>query len=176
MKQGRWLLILTVLLGLSVLVYAFMGGFEKPQIQQVQLPSYLLAGKNYEGEATDKALGKAFEEVENWYQQAGKPGELAAVYYKTLGKDKERNATKAFIGVIVKDSSLKLPAGFSYRRLPGGLGLRAILAPKHIRIAPDQVQKALNDYALSQKRSLQDFVIEHYPENQQFKMEILLMP
>ena len=170
-RRRNTLLFLLLLCVVSFVTYVLLGGLKEPVLSEVRIPGYVLAGKEYRGKSKDQELGSLFEQAKDLNARGQLPGTLAALYYQT--KDADQGNVHTFAGVIVKDSTARLPAGFVYRAVPAGRAVRAeILAHFLVAPAPGRVQEELAAYARQGGFTPASFVVEKYYGPRNIVLEI----
>jgi hypothetical protein len=162
------------LFGLFVLSFGgfvLLGGFKKPVLSETRMPGYLLAGKEYRGQSNGTQLGTLYEQAKALHDAGQLPGTLAAIFYKT--KDAQKGNVHTFAGVIVKDSAVRLPAGFVYRAVPASRAVRAeVLAHYLVAPAPGKVQQELAAFASQNGLKPDTLVVEKYYGTSNIVLEI----
>ncbi|QHT67083.1 hypothetical protein GXP67_10700 [Rhodocytophaga rosea] len=164
-------IIVTIIAGMALIGYTFLGGFQKIPFSHTTIEGYILAGIPYKGKATDQKFRELFEKV-NIDHKAGKiKGTLAAIYYDTPGADKGK--VDAVIGTLVPDSLASLPASYKYMYLAGTQAVRAeITSHPAVAPAPDKLKQKLMEYAWENKLKPQNIVIEKYINERNLQIEI----
>jgi hypothetical protein len=137
----KFLLIVFGLMGLAFGYYAFLGGFNKPEIIITASPSRYVAGQYYEGPADDPAFGEYFKKAGRLHEAKTLPGNLANIYYNS--PEEKSDSIKAFIGILVPDSSVSLPAGYELRVWKGGSKVVQATTRAHYLLAPNKLYPAL---------------------------------
>ena len=97
----------------------------------------------------------------------GVPGNI---YYND--PDKSGDSLRAFIGVIIPDSSVTLPAGYELRTVPGGLQVVHAEVNANVAISPKKLYAAVFDYAEEEKLKLEDFYVEWFPATDRGVVEV----
>ena len=170
-RRRNTLLFLLLLCAVSFGTYVLLGGLKEPVLSEARIPGYVLAGKEFRGQSNDRELGILFEQARDLNARGQLPGTLAALYYQT--KDANKGNVHTFAGVIVKDSTAKLPAGFVYRAVPAGRAVRAeILAHFLVAPAPGKVQEDLAAYARQGGFKPANYVVEKYYGSRNIVLEI----
>ena len=166
-----FVIIIGILLVVGTGVYAWLGGFEKPVVYKTPLPACLLAGKFYQGKASDDALGRVFYDIKILHDKQELPGILAAVYYKT--DTKVRDTARVFLGVLLKDSLATLPAGCEYHLFPKTPGIRArVVCSPYVMPRPETVQIRIKEFAEKEGLQMQQYAMEKYLNERTFEMDV----
>jgi hypothetical protein len=170
MRKFIFILIAALLLaGLGI--YVALGGFTKPVIATVPVSGYIMAGVAFKGSASNEDLLQLFEQTRELHQENKLLGTLAALYYDIPQSDKGQ--VDAFIGVIVEDSTAKLPSAYSYRSVAAKQAIQANITIHYlVAPSPEKIRTTLLDYAREKGLPLQNFVIEQYLNNNHIIIEI----
>jgi len=160
-----------VVLLLSSVLFAVLGGFAKPTLSQARVPVYIIAGKSFKGKANSDTLMQLFSETKALHESKQLPGTLAAVYYSSDAEAKGK--VDVWVGVLVADSTTALPAGYLFRSFPSTSMVRAeIKAHYMIAPTPDKVKTRLYEFAAEQKLVPGRYVVEKYLNEREIIMEI----
>jgi hypothetical protein len=172
MKRGIIILVGIVAV-IALIGYVYLGGFNEVKIAEMPFSGYTLAGFAYKGKATDRDFEKIFEKVSNDRTRGKIKGTLAAIYYQT--HDEAKGQVNAFIGVIVKDSSVDLPDKYTSTVVNGTKTVQAVITSHPaVAPAPDKLKQQLKNYAWENKLQLQGLVIEKYLDLRNIVVEIPL--
>ncbi|MFC6996659.1 hypothetical protein [Rufibacter roseus] len=166
----KFLIYMVIVAAVAVGIYAYVGGFTEVKITQTATSEIVMAGKPFEGDPESEKLGDIYLEVGKAVEQKQLPGDLGGIFYNN--PTKETKKVKAFIGVIVPDSSVTLPAGFELRRVAAGEPVLQGTIDASMMIAPKKLYSALFDYSEEHDVKLQEFYIERYPENKPSVIQI----
>ncbi|MDQ4138924.1 MAG: GyrI-like domain-containing protein, partial [Bacteroidota bacterium] len=98
-------------------IYAYLGGFSRVQVIRTTSKPVFIAGRYFEGSMKDKTLGIYFQETAKLLKEKKIPGYLGNIYYNN--PEDAHDSIRALIGVVVPDSSVKLPEGYELRQWPG---------------------------------------------------------
>lgn len=161
-----------VVAAIAVGIYAYVGGFAKVDITQTTTSDMIMAGRYFEGNPDSEEMGDVYRSVGQAVEQKKLTGDLGGIFYNN--PTKESKTVKAFIGVIVADSTAALPAGFELRRVPAGAPVLQGTLDASMMIAPKNLYSALFDYAEENNIKLQEFYIERFPENKPAVIQIKL--
>jgi hypothetical protein len=172
MNNKKFLFAIFLIIILAAGGYGYLGGFNSPEVKQVVTPEIHIAGKPYYGSVKSEAFGNLFQEAGKLVENKKISGDLGGVYYND--PEKQNDTIKAFVGVIVPDPSVKLPAGYQIRSFAAGKkALQGDIAA-HIILAPNKIYPALFDYAKEHKLVLQDLFIERYPDSRHAEILVWL--
>ncbi|MCX2740474.1 GyrI-like domain-containing protein [Pontibacter anaerobius] len=150
--------------------YTYLGGFAAPDVTLTTSETMYVAGQPFEGSVEDEAMGQAFQRVSEVLQDKALQGHPANIYYND--PDKSGDSIRAFIGIIIPDSTAKLPAGYTLRTVPGGRQVVRAEATASIALLPKKLYAAVFDYAKEEKLKLEEFYVEWFPEDDKGVLEV----
>lgn len=162
MNNKKFLIAIFSIILISAGVYAYFGGFSKPEISRITSPEIHVAGKEYRGSVKSEAFGNLFLEAGQLVEQKKITGDLGGIYYNN--PEKHQDSIHAFIGVIVPGANTTLPAGYQIRTLPAGKKAVQGAIESHLVLAPGKLFPAIFKYAEENNIPLQDFFVERYPD------------
>ena len=166
----KFLLVMAVLIGAGFGIYAYLGGFKNPTITVTSSEALLIAGQAYEGTVKDDAFGNAFQRAAQAVANKELDGVLGNVYYNN--PESKSDTIKAFVGVVIQDSTINLPEGFTLLHVPGGRKVLRSEIEAHYMVAPGKLYEALFDYAKEQKLQLENFYVEWFPSDRKGIVEV----
>jgi hypothetical protein len=170
-RRRATVLFLFLLVLASIGGYALLGGFKEPRMSVVQISGYRLAGKEFKGRSGAPELNDIFSRAKSLNEAGKLPGTLAAIYYET--EEAEKGNVHTFAGVIVGDSPVQLPEGFTFRTIPAGRAVQAeIFAHYLVAPAPGRVQENLAGFARRNSLKPAAFVLEKYFGSNNIVLEI----
>jgi hypothetical protein len=168
----KFLVAIGVIMAVMVGIYAYVGGFSEPKVLVTTSEPLLFAGQRFEGTVKDKAFGEAFQKAAKLVGEGKIQGVLGNVYYNNpAGKS---DTVKAFIGVLIQDSTMRLPEGYELLHVPGGRKVVHSEINAHYMIAPGKLYTNLFAYAEENKLKLEDFYVEWFPEDRKAVVEVPL--
>jgi DNA gyrase inhibitor GyrI len=162
-----------VMVGFAIIMlvlYTYIGGFAAPEVTVTASEPMHVAGQPYEGSVEDEALGKAFQRAAETLDKNELEGMLGNIYYND--PDKSGDSLRAFIGVIVPDANVALPAGYELRTVQGGRKVVRAEVNAHVTMAPKKLYAAVFDYAKEENLKLEDFYVEWFPEEGKGVVEV----
>ena len=162
MKNKKFLIAIFSIILVTAGVYAYFGGFSKPEISQITSPEIHVAGKEYIGSVKTEEFGNLFLEAGQMVEQKKITGDLGGIYYND--PEKHQDTIHAFIGVIIPSPQTPIPAGYKVRTLPAGKKAVQGKIESHVALAPAKLFPAIFKYAEENKIPLQDFFVERYPD------------
>jgi len=155
---------------LLLVLYTYIGGFTAPDVTLATAETKYVAGQPFEGAVKDQALGQAFQKAAQLLKEQKIEGVLGNIYYND--PDKSGDSIRAFIGIIVPDTSAALPAGYTLRTVPGGGQVVRAEVEANVTVAPKKLYAAVFDYAKEEKLQLQDFYLEWFPDEDHGVVEV----
>lgn len=172
MNTKKFLAFGFVIIGIAVGFYAYLGGFNQTKITQVISKTIYIAGAPYNGSLKNETFGKLFEKAGKLVEEKQVAGELGGIYYNN--PEKSNDSISAFIGIVIPDTTVKLPAGYSIRTVPAGKYILEAKLNAHYMLAPGKLYPALFDYAKSNNLQLQDYFVEYYPTTRHAAVQVFL--
>lgn len=161
LKTKIFLLSIPVAILAYILLYWYQGVFNKPVFEVKKASEKTIYGKLYQGDIKHKKFRKTFNTADSLKTNNVLSGDIAALYYNDPEKDEGH--VKALIGILVKDSTQKVPDIYKQRTIARRDVLQAVLNT-HVRFAP-QLYDDMKTYAKAQNLELQEKkVLEIYPE------------
>ena len=157
-----------LLLGILVILlfggagYALLGGFNNPEIKQITTSEIYVAGKEYKGSVKSEQFGVLFQEAGKLVEEKKIAGEPGGIYFND--PEKYKDSIHAFIGVVISDPKMTLPAGYELKTLPAGKKAVQGSINAHYLLAPNKLFPAIFNYAKNNKIALQDYFVERYPD------------
>lgn len=166
----KFLVAIAVTVAIGVGIYSYLGGFNNPVVTVTTSEPFLIAGQPFEGTVKDEAFGKSFQKAAQLRDSKEIDGMLANVYYNNPESDSD--SIKAFIGVIIQDSTIKLPQGYELLRVPGGRKVLHTEVDAHFMIGPGKLYTSLFEYAEEKKLKLESFYVEWFPTERKGIVEV----
>ncbi|MFD2246626.1 GyrI-like domain-containing protein [Pontibacter ruber] len=166
------LLVLVVLTIIGITFYTYLGGFTKPTVTIATSKTMYVAGVPFEGSMKDEKLQNAFKMSADVLQKGSLKGTLGNIYYND--PEKSGDSLRAFIGIIIPDSTAKLPNGYTLRTVPGGRKVIHAEANANLALLPRKLYTAAFDYAKEEKLKMEEFYVEWFPEEDQGVLEVLV--
>ncbi len=168
----KFLIYLAVVAAIAVGVYAYVGGFAQVTVTQTVTQQTFMAGKYFEGNPDSETLGNIYLEVGKALEEKKLSGDLGGIFYSAPTENNK--IVKAFVGVVVADSSATLPAGFELRTVAAGAPVLQGSLDASMMIAPKKIYSALFDHAEDNNLILEEFYLERFPEGQPAVIQIKL--
>ncbi|WP_026462260.1 GyrI-like domain-containing protein [Adhaeribacter aquaticus] len=165
------MLVLTVV---AIGCYAYLGGLNKPAIQIKTSQKRMVAGKEYAGPANSNELGRLFQETVRLVEAKKLPNTMANIYYNN--PEKREDSIKAFVGVLVSDTTQTLPAGYSLRYLPETKKIVQASVKAHFILAPNKLYPALFEYIQENKLKTKDEFLEFFGPDNQATLQVEILP
>ncbi len=162
--------VIAALATMLLVIYTYIGGFTAPEAFVTTSKTIFVAGQPFHGAVNDEALGNAFKRATEVLEKKELSGVPGNIFYND--PDKSGDSLRAFIGIIVPDSSVALPAGYELRTVPGGRQVIHVEVNANIAIAPKKLYGAVVDYAKEEKLQFEDFYVEWYPASDRAVVEV----
>lgn len=163
---------LYVVVGFAIVLlvlYTYLGGFAAPEVTVKASEKMYVAGIPFQGSLGDEKFGNAFRRAAEVLDKGELKGMLGNIYYN----DPERgDSIDAFIGVIVPDSAIALPAGYELRVVPAREKVVHAEATANVAILPKKLYTAVFDYAKENNLQLETFYVEWFPEGDKGVVEV----
>ncbi|SNC77149.1 hypothetical protein SAMN06265337_3726 [Hymenobacter gelipurpurascens] len=162
--MNRIFLALSLILGIGfTATYWKMGGFKAATVTPETLAQpYFVAGHYYEGPANDEAFGELTRRAYELRRTGKIRGDFGNIFYNS--PEDTRTAAKVFVGLVVADTTQKLPADYKYRVFPAGQKVLHAHIDAGYMVAPDKLYGGIKDFAKENKLTLQDIYLERFPE------------
>ncbi len=164
------LLVLAVLGTIGLTFYTYSGGFSSPSFSVVTSRPIYVAGREFNGSIRDKQMGEAFQRAAEVLDKKELEGVLGSIYYNN--PDASGDSIRAFIGVVVPDTAVKLPADYALRVVPGGRKVVRGEVDAHYTMAPERLYGGIFNYAKENKLELEDFYVEWFPEDHKGMLQV----
>ncbi|RTQ47500.1 hypothetical protein EJV47_18950 [Hymenobacter gummosus] len=160
----RWFLIIGgALVAVFVGVYVWLGGLKPPTVELLTTEQpVFLAGKPFKG-VPNAEFGKLTGEVAELQRRGTVRGVLGNIFYNDV--EKQGQPVEAFVGLVVPDTTQRLPIGYRYRVFAGGQKVLRARTDASFMLAPGQLYSAVKDEAEKRKLKLRNVFVEQYPEN-----------
>jgi DNA gyrase inhibitor GyrI len=142
-------------------IYAYLGGFSSPTVTLTTSKPLVLAGQPFNGTVKDDAFGNAFRRAAQLLDSKELDGMLGNVYYNN--PESKSDTIKAFIGIVLNDTTATLPNDYKLLRIPGGRKVVHSEVEAHYMVGPGKLYSALFEYADEQNIKLENFYVEWFP-------------
>ncbi|CAN5866876.1 hypothetical protein BH24BAC1_BH24BAC1_35610 [soil metagenome] len=166
----KFLLFLLLILVFGLGLYGFLGGFNKVRVGLVVAEPRYLVGQFYAGPTQGEDFDRVFREAGRLVEEGVLPGELGGLYYRNPHASPD--SIRAFVGVFVADSLVRVPAGMELLRVPGGRQVVRAAVVAHYILAPDRLYPALFDFAEQQGLTLREEYLERFPATRHAVVEV----
>ncbi len=165
-------LIIGLVLSIGFGIYAYLGGFSSVQVTKTTSDRVYVAGRYFAGNMKDKQFGTLFQEAAKLLEDKKITGHLGNIYYNN--PEETQDSIYAFIGVVVRDSLIQLPANYKIRQWPGGEPVLQATVKAHFFLAPGKLYQSLFDYAKSNQLKLRKRYLEEFPEDRYSRVQAQL--
>jgi hypothetical protein len=175
MKIRRILVIVVpILILFIVLVYIYLGGFEKPKINVKESPGYIVYGKHYKGKMDDKDLKAIYKEIQERYDAGELKGTFTVLHFHE--PDREEGKVDAAIGITVQDSTKSKEKGYGYYVWKRG-PVAEVKIESHIAVAPSpqEIIEFVEGLAKGKGYKIGEGSLEKYFSKRQLVVEMPLV-
>jgi len=170
MRRSYIYLIGTLILTGILIVYNQLGGFNEPEISLVPVNKYIFAGKMYEGNIKDKEWEELYLNIRSLKENKYPFSSLAIIWYNS--PEDEEGEVKAFVGLIWNDS-IAVPESFDIKEIAmKGLVRAELKGHAFVVPNPNKVINKIRKFAESKDLTLNNIVIDRYPEESIIYTEI----
>jgi hypothetical protein len=153
-------------------IYTYLGGFSPVQVSKTTSDPVYVAGRYFAGNMKDKRFGGLFQEAAKLLEDKKIAGHLGNIYYNN--PEEAHDSIYAFIGVVVRDSLVKLPANYQLRQWLGGEPVLQATVKAHFFLAPNKLYQSLFDYAKDNQLKLRKRYLEEFPEDRYSRVQAQL--
>lgn len=166
----KFLLVMVVLSIIVGAFYAYLGGFSNAKVTEVSSEQLYVAGRAFKGSVTDNLINDSFRRAAEVLDKKELEGMLGNIYYNN--PEGRADSVNAFIGVIIPDSAVQLPADYELRVVPAGRRALRGEVNAHYMLAPNKLYEAIFDYAKEKNLELETFYVEWFPEDHRGIVEV----
>ncbi|QCR24074.1 GyrI-like domain-containing protein [Pontibacter sp. SGAir0037] len=167
----RIVMIVIAVLAITIIsFYAYLGGFSSPAYTVTTSEPVYVAGKAYKGTIKDEQMGNVFRRAAEVLDKQELDGVLGSIYYNN--PDETSDSINAFIGVVVADTTIQLPADYELRMVPGGRQVLRGEINAHYMVAPGKLYDGIFEHAKEKNIQLQNFFLEWFPESHKAILEV----
>jgi hypothetical protein len=166
----KFLLVIMVLAIIVGAFYAYLGGFSAAKVSEVSSEQLYVAGRAFNGSVTDNLINDSFRRAAEVLDKKELEGVLGNIYYNN--PEGRADSVNAFIGVVIPDSAVQLPADYELRVVPGGRRALRGEVNAHYMLAPNKLYEAIFEYAKEKNLELETFYVEWFPEDHRGIVEV----
>lgn len=175
MSVAKYILSVLILSGIIALVgYYYFGGFNKRELEVVEVDDYHFIGKMYQGKLQDKKLEETFYEVRQQYEKKEPAGTFAIVVLQEpeTGKDSVEQFIGILTGAPVAENTL--PSGWENYTVEAGQAVRSTIRAHNLVMAkPNIIKEEIAQFAAEKGLSLQpNITIEKYLGDRHLEVEV----
>jgi hypothetical protein len=174
MKKIQIIISVSVLIIIAAsVIYAQLGGAKDIEIKKTSTNGYSLIGKKYEGKRSSKAFGKLMNEVADLVKTNQIKGNFAVYHF--INPDSEQDTLNSLVGIMVADSMQAVPEDYVFIKFASQEVLQATLK-SHWLVSPSpaEVTQKLQAYALTNRLTLVDTILEKYNQDKEIITEITI--
>jgi hypothetical protein len=171
MKKGFLILIFIILI--SIIIYAFLGGFKSIEKTIEEDKSIHIAGIEYVGKVGSDSLQMLFMQSKKLVETEEKASSIAIVYYNEA--DEKTGDVHNFIGVVSDDASISnMPKNWELRTFERKASVKGCIEANVLAMpTPEDMLEELKSYASEKNIETDSIFIEYYPGPNQLCVEIL---
>jgi len=170
MKKPFLYIVLALFFTAILILYNNLGGFNEPVIMYEHITEYVFMGKNYEGKTSDPTIEDLFTEMKQLKLEDQYKGSLVMVWFEEAKT--KNDIVHVFIG-LEKLPGENIPDHLETTTIQmNGLVRAKINAHASVMPSPSKVQKMIKAYAEKNNYTLQDILIDKYPEESVVYTEI----
>lgn len=171
MKKALYIII--PLIVISVIIYAFLGGFKTVEKSIEEDVLVHIAGTEYIGKVGSDSLQMLFMQARNLVESEATASSIAIVYYGEA--DSKTAAVHNFIGVEVGDEPIyKMPNDWEIRTFKRPTSVKGCIEANVLAMpTPDDMLQDLKLYAKEKKMAADSLFIEFYPGPNQLCVQLL---
>lgn len=173
MKKVVGFIILIIVL--SIISYAFLGGFKSIEKSVEQNPLIHIAGIEYKGKIGSDSLQQLFMESKDLVESEETATSIAIVYYGEA--DNKSGAVHNFVGVVVGDNPVyEMPDKWEIKTFKKNHSVKGCIEANVLAMpTPEDMLEELRIYAEEQSLATDSIFIEYYPGPNQLCVELLGM-
>lgn len=158
----KLLLFITIITSSGMGIYAYLGGFNSPEISIIKSEKQFIVGKYYAGPPENEAFGQLFRQAADLQKSKKLKGALANIYYNN--PQQQGDSIKAFIGLLITNPSDTIPAGYEIRELPANKKILQVQINTHYMLAPGKLYDALFGYIKKHRLQTRNQFVELFLE------------
>lgn len=155
-------------------VYAYLGGFNSPEIKITTSKTQYIAGTYYAGPIEGEELGQIFRKAAETLEKKELSGTLANIYYNN--PEKQTDSLKAFIGILIQDTTTQLPTGYQLHKLAGGKKVVQATINAHYMLSPKKLYPALFEYLKKEGLKTRQTYLEIFPNKRTALIQTEILP
>jgi len=142
-------------------IYAYLGGLRTPTVAlETTAAPVLLAGQPFHGKVDDARFGELFRAAKARQDASPTPPPLANLYYNN--PESAHDSIRAFVGLLVSDTTAVLPTGWRYRVVPAGRRVVAHVRGVSFLLAPGKLYSAAQQGIKDLGLTGQPFYLEQF--------------
>jgi len=166
-------IILIILITLSTIVYALLGGFKSVDMSVNKEPDIYIYGTEIKSKLGSDSLRNAFMEARGLVENQNEAIAIAIAYYGEANE--ETGAVFNFIGILLNDSSTKMRIdGWETRRFKAPQSIKACIeANVLVMPTPEDMLSDLKEYSHENQIEPDSIFIEYYSGPNNLCVELL---
>ena len=160
---------ITLTLIITITLYRF-GFFSEVTITEITSPEKIVLGKYFEGDPKSGTFRDIFQEVGKMTESGAIPGKVCGIYLNN--PEENEGQIKAIIGILVLDSTITSPDGYTYHVIPEREVIRAYLNAD-FRVATFKNYTAIFDYSKEKNIDITNQFFEWFDSKEEVYVEVL---
>jgi hypothetical protein len=171
MKKAFGVIVLIIVL--SIISYAFLGGFKSIEKSVENKPLIHIAGTEYKGKIGSDSLQILFMQSKDLVESEETATSIAIVYYGEA--DSKSGAVHNFVGVVVGDKPVyQMPANWEIKTFKKNNSVKGCIEANVLAMpTPEDMLEELKSFAKEKNLETDSIFIEYYPGPNQLCVELL---
>lgn len=167
------LYVIVALFIISLIVYAFLGGFKEVEKSVEEDVLVHIAGTEYKGKVGSDSLGMLFMQAKGLVESEATATAIAIVYYGEA--DTKTGAVHNFIGVAIGDEMIyEMPDGWEIKTFERSTAVKGCIEANVLAMpTPDDMLQELKMFAIDKSLAVDSMFIELYPGPNQLCVQLL---
>lgn len=150
----------------SVIIYSYLGGFNKPVITVEEVTPFSVYGYAYEGQLGSRQFGKLFRNADSLVDNQLIEGKVTGVFYNQ--PDNQNDTVRTFVGVLSPDS---LFVEVEKREYNPGKVVQAVIKANYL-VLPVNIYPKIIKFARENNIELSEQSFEIYEQEDLLKILI----
>lgn len=172
--MNRKIIIGSIALVVIAISYILLGGFDKIEVDKVEVNNYVIVGLKYKGRYRSKELRTKFNDVKNKLDSNIVQGQMVVVNYN-LDKDSLDNGyIRQFIGIQIEpsDSNDTFPKDYKVIEIETTSAIAAKISAHNVVMpSPEKIDRKIAEYARANQLLKMNLSIEKYVSERELIVE-----
>ena len=175
MNSRTAIVVTTVTLLISLILYFALGGFNPIEYSLIQNEKYKIIGKEYTGVNNSSTLENIFTETKELLKNDFDGGTLIIVNDDEKYDD-EFNQVGYFIGILVRSATDSTPAGYVLKEYEAARAIRARINSHNLVMPrPDKVRQGAIEFSERERAEMSNYSFEKYFEDGSIEVDFPLI-